>query len=919
MTEKEQNQGPIPFGASICRTPYFHLDRDLESAWPELKTLISQSAPDFYERIRNLSYDELLGRDERTRFTVWKYFNRSRYRATPFGSFAAVSLIPPYSSKEERTLAIFREMDVFAVERDLSEGIFKDLKPGSSLGLKCIANSTCYLMGSEIRYLSLQQNRYALSSIPFTEEIGELLNFCSSKKTYIELIDFLQNTQGMDIRNARSTLEQLADSGALITEKAGSVTGGFLATRIPLEETSGVELKYVISSRKVSGAGPSKEIKDKVLQYAIFLSKTFPIKPNIDLEEFKVNFNRRWENRAVPLSTVLDPIYGIPYGNLGSAGKGSPYDLLGIERLDRPGRVFQFDGFVEFLLRELVKGETIRLENFRADLQNVYGKLPNTFSAILQTFQGSPVIRSIGGYSSSSISGRFSTLPDFEPKLREIAGLEKMANPGITFFDLAYLSGEGADHINWRLPLFEGELPFACWPSLDSPVRLKDILVSVDGQRILLHHATTGKRMVPRFASAYNFRRSELPHFRFLMDVQGQEIHPLQLPLMSSILPGLDHYPRIVYRDCIIEPAVWRCPAFSSRSELTKWISTSGPKGPFLVGNYDQTLMIDPNQEEDLTHFLTFCKKNTAPFVKEALISREGSIKDEEGLPYFSEYVIDFYHGHTVYEDIPLRESKRIQTDIKSFHSSWIYIELFMNQSASDGFIFQELKEFLKSASDWIQLWFFVRYNDPSPHIRLRIKKRYDFPHALKDIGEYFAPLRDRGIITGITFREYEREIQRYGPKAMSHVEKFFHLDSANALRDINRPSKDRYARMVKLIWELTQSTLPDIIEREKFFRVMAEYFAKEMNLQSGSWKKVNLFSADFTLEGTRPSNKAMVGKLRTIMRHTPEMDRRKMLSDLFHMAINRRFSGEQRAHEGIIYQIVHRLAKVMLHKERNH
>lgn len=919
MTEKEQKQHPSPIGAGICRTPYFHLDRDLESAWPELKTLISQSAPDFYERIRNLSYDELLGRDERTRFTVWKYFNRARYRATPLGSFAAVSLIPPNPSKEKRTLTIFREMDVFAVTRNLSEAIFKGFKAGSSLGLEFIANSTYYVMESEIRYLSLQQNRYALSSIPFTDEIGELLNFCSSKKTYIELIDFLQNIQGMDIRNARSTLGQLVDSGAILTEKTGSVTGGFLATRIPLEETSGRELKYVISSRKIAGSGLSREILDKVLQYAIFLSKTFPIKPNIDLEEFKVNFNRRWENRAVPLSTVLDPIYGIGYGNLGSAGKGGPYDLLGIERMNRPGRVFQFDGFVEFLLRELVKGEAIRLENFRADLQNAPGSLPNTFSAILQTFQGCPVIRSIGGYSSSSLSGRFSTLPDFEPNLREIARLEKLANPGITFFDLAYLSGEGVDHINWRLPLFEGELPFACWPSMDSPVRLQDILVSVDGERILLHHAPTGKRMVPRFASAYNYRRSELPHFRFLMDIQGQDLHLLQLPVMNSLLPGLDHYPRIVYRDCIIEPAVWRCPAFSSRSELAQWISTSGPNGPFLVGNYDQTLMIDPNKEEDLTHFLTYCKKNPAPLVKEALISQEGSIRDEEGLPYFSEYVVDFFHGNTVYENIPLRESKRIQTEVKSFHSDWIYIELFMNQSASDGFIFQELKEFLKSASDWIQLWFFVRYNDPSPHIRLRIRKRFDRSDALKDIGEYFAPLRDRGIITGITIREYEREIQRYGPKAMSHVEKFFHMDSVNALRDINRPTKERYARMVNLIWDLTQYILPDIIEREKFYRAMAGYFAKEMDLQSESWKKVNLFSSDFSMEGVRSANKAMVGKLRTIMRHTPEMDRRKMLSDLFHMAINRRFSSEQRAHEGIIYQIVHRLAKVMLHKERDH
>src|ERR1700744_1766506 len=75
----------------ICRTPVFAIEDDLATCWPTLKELIRESSPEFYRVIAEWGYEQVAKNDEKATLSVWKYFNRARFRSTPFGNFAAIS------------------------------------------------------------------------------------------------------------------------------------------------------------------------------------------------------------------------------------------------------------------------------------------------------------------------------------------------------------------------------------------------------------------------------------------------------------------------------------------------------------------------------------------------------------------------------------------------------------------------------------------------------------------------------------------------------------------------------------------------------------------------------------------------------------------------------------------------------------
>lgn len=77
-----------PMATALCRTPAFALQAELFSVWEELKSTIRYASPDFYALIADKAPEDWEGLNDKVRFTLWKYFNRSRCRATPFGAFA---------------------------------------------------------------------------------------------------------------------------------------------------------------------------------------------------------------------------------------------------------------------------------------------------------------------------------------------------------------------------------------------------------------------------------------------------------------------------------------------------------------------------------------------------------------------------------------------------------------------------------------------------------------------------------------------------------------------------------------------------------------------------------------------------------------------------------------------------------------
>jgi thiopeptide-type bacteriocin biosynthesis protein len=91
-----------------------------------------------------------------------------------------------------------------------------------------------------------------------------------------------------------------------------------------------------------------------------------------------------------------------------------------------------------------------------------------------------------------------------------------------------------------------------------------------------------------------------------------------------------------------------------------------------------------------------------------------------------------------------------------------------------------ELPHLLRSMGRHAEGWFFIRYRDPEPHLRLRFRGRQSAPsETLGILHDWFAGLLAKGITARLTLDTYDPEIERYGGgDAAAAAERLFQADS---------------------------------------------------------------------------------------------------------------------------------------------
>jgi len=116
--------------------------------------------------------------------------------------------------------------------------------------------------------------------------------------------------------------------------------------------------------------------------------------------------------------------------------------------------------------------------------------------------------------------------------------------------------------------------------------------------------------------------------------------------------------------------------------------------------------------------------------------------------------------------------------------SDWLYLKLYSPQSFEADLIAGPLREFadLVIGRDLSDGWFFVRYTDPDPHLRLRFHGDPDvlLGRLLPEICEWASDLVADATCTRFAIDTYEREVERYGGEdGMRVAERLFAVDSS--------------------------------------------------------------------------------------------------------------------------------------------
>jgi len=912
---------------SICRTPVFSLHQDMKKAWTELKSYIQESSPEFFDLIKDYNEESLLNLDPKIRFTIWKYFNRAKYRATPFGHFAAFSLIPV--SKENQS-------DPVVLSRKTITHRFPNWQEKENLNLSpqylstnanfVRTNTTGYLCDQELRYVNIENASFELSAVQVVQTTLKTLKFCHIKRTLQELCHFLHAELGLKKSLASYFIQQLIESQLLLSDFQPNITGTDYFKRIgyPKAEKNN---DYIIAERKILDGCISQKDIHIIPELIEFLCRHLSPNKNAALNHCRSQFSRRFEDKVIPLLVAMDPEMGVGYESL---TQDSSEDMLVQElkaqrqQTNKVIRSIDYPAIYQFILNGMLQQKTVQLEDFKDEGIGNTEKVANTFSLMLQYSGELLVVSQIGGCTANSLLGRFSMASDEVTGIgQRLAQTEQDANPDVLFFDIAYQLEKNADNINRRKSIYSYELPILSWTESAEAIDLDDLLLSVKNNEFVLHSAKYQKRVVPKLASAYNYARSDLSVFRFLSDLQHQNLRSSLNINVLNMFPGLSHYQRIQYKYIVLSPEKWLVPKqicngtdkTGTMKVLTQWLSDIRLTAPFKCGFADQTLTFNPTLEEDRHAFLLFCKNKTDFYIEEAFITDKQLVTDENQAPYISEFIINLEHNEQIYTAFPFAPpiDTAVYTSAYLPGEEWLYFEIYCHPSNSTSLLLAIHTHYLRHIKKKIKNWFFIRYMDPSYHIRLRIqlKEKSYTGDLIAGLSRLLRPYTEQGTVADLQLKTYRPELERYGKERIYLVEKCFGNNSTFVLHLLSKPFTVHllYYISIILMENIMQGIGFSIQEQLKFAEKMAGAFSAEMKISIEGFKKVNKAYKDFTVETATDNGKIPEKKMEAtqkcflqVLETSNGAEKDKLLSDLFHMHTNRLFNNDQRMHEMVMY-----------------
>jgi hypothetical protein len=580
---------------SICRTPIFSVHTKLEEAWEQLKGYIEDSSPSFYHIIKDCSYNDYESLSMKTKFTIWKYFNRARFRPTPYGSFASFCIVPllqknaPDNIVHTKTTVLHR----FANWQE-KENINFDPKWLTHHSSFFIANSSIYECMDELRYINNNEGSFELSAVVNDETASLLLSFCRQKRSLVEIQQWMLPFH-LNKTMANYLVEQLISLQLLLTDYQPNIVGMDYFQRIGHQSIL-AKNDYTIAEREcLQGHLNEKDLK-VLLELTEFMNRNNIPNHNQALESFKQKFITKFESREISLCKAMDPEMGIGYLSLIQDKNDDPLiqELKALARSPADlHRQINYSPLHQYILDQYLDKQTVFLDKMPSSTLTPTKVIANTSSIMFRPADELLVIEQMGGCTANSLLGRFSMASEQVTQMgRHFAAVEQQANPGVAFFDIAYQMEKNADNINRRKSLYRYELPIQCWSETENVLHMDDIMVSVKNEEILLRSLSTGKRLVPRLASAYNYTRSDLAVYRFLSDLQHQKLHSgLGIDILQ-LFPGLSHYRRIQYKNVVLSTEKWKIPerfysgyeSLKSTTSLKQWLSDIELHRPFKCG-----------------------------------------------------------------------------------------------------------------------------------------------------------------------------------------------------------------------------------------------------------------------------------------------------------------------------------------------
>lgn len=894
---------------------------------------------------------------EKMHVSLLKYFNRMCFRATPFGTMASITSA---TWGDAASKVILNDERLASVQPSFSDNIqhgLSILRSKSKNDLVYEVNPGLYGETGMRRYLKYTADKkekkrsFHIESIAPNPALERIINFLSKPMTFESLYNFLTKELQASGEIAESFLDELAEAQIIRCLQEPNITGENYIARMcrfrnvsnHVKITKG-QAAYVNQTRKTDEAFVSMVLQAQIREGLQAVYALTAHASTDALSTFKNEFREKFDLRLVPLLEALDPEMGIDYSSLTAPIHNCALlDGVHIQTANKETTNLAWTKVHRTFMEKWPHVKDNKILLTEADLKNLQpdnnANFPNSMSVLFRLLNDEVYLENAGNASANALLGRF-TLQDNEclKAAQDLAAAEEAANPDVIFAEIAHFSGLHVANIEQRACLYSYEIPIAAGSEYDDSHRLalSDLHVFLRQDELILFSKKHNRRVIPRLSTALNYSKSDLPVFRFLCDLQHQSINTVLAFSPELFFPGLHFYPRIQYNNTILSLATWyiTCTDNASHDDISALAKNLQWPRYVSVNQHDHQLVFDMTDMDDISLLGTFWKQGTKLTIKEFPFIEDNSpvVKDNHGKPYINQFVASIFHQEQIYDNYlpPVTDN-----DVKrSFQpgSEWLYLKLNCSPLRSNNILTEYIAPALAHLRehDCISKFFFVRYNSPSHHLRIRLllTSTVTVGSTIKVLERYLAPLVDSGTIQGFSFETYQRELERYHPKLIDTVESFFCASSDLVLNYLQQTThSDNEAIYYRIAFAGIEALLDKMevnsFEREQFFRTLFFGFAAEFALtaelkqalsdkyrlvtDNNQLTKLFYFAEDSAERALVETYNESIGLInKTCQQHNPE-DKMKLIADLVHMHLNRCFIEHPRKQELTFYYIMNR------------
>jgi thiopeptide-type bacteriocin biosynthesis protein len=610
------------------------------------------------------------------------------------------------------------------------------------------------------------------------------------------------------------------------------------------------------------------------------LSELYVLAPKVVITEistFAQEFSRRYEEREVPLLLALDQEAGIGYG---SAGTGNMYLPLveGVQpSAEATVPVTKWTAhakLVDAKYRQAVATGARTVELLPTDLRAMAADEPGGMDVPASIYALGSVIaadgnavdagnfrfhlQACGGPSAANLLGRF-CYGDEELRRQLVESLAK-AEPdtdAVVYAEIVHAPESRVGNILMRPHLRAYEIPYLSLSTVDFDHQLAagDLLVSVRNGRIVLRSQRLNKRVIPRLSTAHNTAKG-LPLYRFLADLQHHNTHS-NLYWGWGALKTREFLPRVQYKHIILQRATWNLTAEQ----------VLGPAGTRPAGADAEKMLYAFYQAKELPRYMVLVEGDNEllvdfefPFSRVLLaqqLSKRPQIQLKEFLPlpdscpvtgaqqarYVHELVLPLYNARA-------RPFAALGAGLAEVHapksrsyppgSSWVYFKVYGGYRSLEKVLATTLAPLLQAyeTRPEVEKWFFIRYNDPEAHLRLRLKLRNGtaLAQVLADVHAVLQPQMAAGVVHKIQLDTYVQELERYGgPSNIDYSENWFHCDSQAVLDLVQLLEGDegetyRWLLAIRGLDELLRSFGLSLPQKHTLLEQLAQAFFREFH-----------------------------------------------------------------------------------------